>query len=157
MSKKKIKVLKKKKVKEIKNKSEVKSIKKKIEIKDIKKKGSGLKTSLENSEAELVGEKFSEVLQQSRGPVLEQIAVSGESNLGNIIPIREKNSEESLDTGSDYTQLGNLKDEDDKYKSSSINYDDLADLNKKEEERRFGETNFEFELRNKKDGEKKYQ
>lgn len=155
MSKKKIKVLKKKKVKEVKNKTEIKQIKKKVEIKEIKKKIFGLRINLENSEIELNGEKFSEILQQNKNPVLEQIAISEGSSLGDIIPIRKKDSPESIDTGSDYTQFGILKEEKNKYETQSPNYTAVTeknDLDKDEKERRVGETNFEFEIRNKKKG-----
>ena len=155
MTKKKIKVLKKTKIKEI---------KKKVEIKEIKKNSSSLKTNLENLEESLNDESFSQVLQQNNSPVLEQIAVSGGSNLENIIPIKKEGSDKSFDSGVDYTQLGSLKDEENKYQEASSSYDGIANLDKDERDRirnlelmrpdgkrKPGENSFEFE-----DGSKKY-
>lgn len=155
---KKEKVLKKKKVKELKNKKQIKDIKKGAKIKEIK--SSNLKSNIENLEGEINEESFSQALQPSRGPVLEQIAVAGGDNLEGIIPTRKEGPEEDLDSGTDYTQLGNLKEEEDKYKSSSQGYDEMSDLDKDERTRRrnlelgrkgiTGENSFEFEDESKK-------
>ncbi len=159
MPKKKVKVLKKKKVKEVKKKTKIKNVKKKTSIKKIKKgaeikeiKNSNLKSNIGNLEGEINEESFSQILQPSRGPVLEQIAVAGGNNLENIIPIRETSNEDLSDVKRDYTQIGNLNDEKNKYQESSPNYDDTANLDEDEKERRknLGLKDFEFEKLNKK-------